>query len=60
MACARYNEVADNLDSHVYLIEQSFGFGLGSLLFVIGGVLVLAEQSREKCLTAPQPAKGTC
>ena len=34
----------------VYLIEQSIGFGYGSLLFHIGGVLLLAGQSRERFL----------
>ena len=44
----------------VYLIEQSFGYGLGSLLFIAGGLVVLGDQSRLKCLTLadlPDPSK---
>lgn len=32
-----------------YSIVNSIGFGLGSLLFHIGGLMMLAEQSSKRC-----------
>ena len=39
----------------VYLIEQSVGFGFGSLLFHIGGALLLVKQSRDRYLRPSTP-----
>ena len=39
------------LSAHVqaYSVVNSIGFGLGSLLFHIGGLMMLAEQSCKRC-----------
>eukprot|EP00891_Asterochloris_glomerata_P003709 jgi/Astpho2/3709/Aster-x1167 len=42
-------DMVGHVDSLAYSIVNSIGFGLGSLLFHIGGLMMLAEQSSKRC-----------
>ena len=41
-----------------FLVQQSIGFGFGSLLFHVGGVLMLARQARARCRPSVESTPG--
>ncbi|KAK9863525.1 hypothetical protein WJX84_001657 [Apatococcus fuscideae] len=53
-----YNPINNVLNEDAFLVQQSIGFGFGSLLFHIGGVLMLARQARARC--RPSVDAPTC
>ncbi|KAK9863235.1 hypothetical protein WJX84_009253 [Apatococcus fuscideae] len=53
-----YNPINTVLNEDAFLVQQTVGFGFGSLLFHIGGVLMLARQSRARCRPSVEASPG--